>query len=128
MEVVTEHNKNSCFDCLFLDDQEGRHEIFNELHGKNFYRIVHCVNFYDFCFAIKNIKFDFIFLDHDLGNKNDKNGIDCVKFLIENCKNKPSVICHSMNPVGNKNIINILKDNNFDCSSIPFMKLLSLDY
>jgi len=42
----------------------------------------------------------------------EKTGYDCAKWLIEFCRSKqlriPDFICHSMNPVGKKNIESIL--------------------
>jgi hypothetical protein len=71
---------------------------------------------------------DFIAFDHDLGeihyginlwddhtNDTEKTGYDCAKFLINYCMDNnlklPEFYVHSMNPVGKKNIIEIL--NNF---------------
>lgn len=48
--------------------------------------------------------------DHDLGE--EKNGLDCVKHLVEVCMDNnielPTCICHSMNPVGRENIISYI--------------------
>ncbi|MFM2386370.1 MAG: hypothetical protein RL660_1127 [Bacteroidota bacterium] len=56
-----------------------------------------------------------ISFDHDLGIDDaqlEQSGIDCAKFLINYCLEKnlklPQYICHSMNPVGKKNIIDLL--------------------
>jgi hypothetical protein len=76
-------------------------------------------------YIIQNGLPDFISFDHDLGyisqdywdnnlNNNEKNGMDCAKFLIEYCidnnNNLPQYYVHSMNPVGKRNIISILSN------------------
>jgi hypothetical protein len=69
---------------------------------------------------------DFISFDHDLGEISyntfwnddtiieEKTGMDCAKFLIDYCidnnKTLPQYYVHSMNPVGKRNIINILSN------------------
>ena len=69
---------------------------------------------------------DFISFDHDLGEISyttfwnddtvieEKTGHDCAKFLIEYCidnnKQLPQYYVHSMNPVGKRNIINLLSN------------------
>ena len=52
-------------------------------------------------------------VDHDLGDANAKSGYDAVKWLFEyirtnEIKEKPKVVCHSMNPVGRQNIENLV--------------------
>ena len=41
---------------------------------------------------------EFISFDHDLGS--GKSGLDCVKWLIENCYRINDFDCHSANPIG----------------------------
>ena len=42
----------------------------------------------------------------------EKTGYDCAKWLVEYCQEKglilPKYYCHSMNPVGKENILNLL--------------------
>lgn len=70
----------------------------------------------------------FISFDHDLADDQysigsfwddpekmkEKTGYDCAKFLIEYCIDKslilPDYYVHSMNPVGKRNIIELLKN------------------
>lgn len=67
----------------------------------------------------------FISFDHDLGyisqdywdinlSSKEKNGMDCAKYIIEYCIDNnldlPEYYVHSMNPVGKRNIINILSN------------------
>ena len=49
---------------------------------------------------------DFISFDHDLGE--DKSGYDIAKFIVENHIPIGSYSVHSMNPVGRKNICELL--------------------
>jgi len=55
---------------------------------------------------------DFISFDHDLGE--EESGYDCAKWLIEyclNCNKKiPNYKVHSMNPIGKKNIEQLLEN------------------
>lgn len=48
----------------------------------------------------------------DAQEHKEKTGYDCAKWLIEHCMNNnfqcPDFLCHSMNPVGRDNIIQIL--------------------
>lgn len=57
---------------------------------------------------------DEISLDHDLGESNEKNGYDVAKWLCEYCWENglpiPKWNCHSANPVGKENIINLLSN------------------
>ena len=80
--------------------------------------IVSCV---DSAIRNYNDNYDGIFLDHDLGglqmvNSDDLNtGYAFCDWLIKNTKssmNTPIVI-HSVNPVGAKNMLNILSDGKF---------------
>ena len=48
----------------------------------------------------------FISFDHDLGE--DKSGYDIAKYLVENNIGLLGFDCHSMNPVGSANIIQLL--------------------
>ena len=49
---------------------------------------------------------DFISLDHDLGE--EKTGYDIAKYIVENNISIKAFSCHSMNPVGKKNIEELL--------------------
>jgi hypothetical protein len=74
---------------------------------------------------------ELISFDHDLGHEEEsidmttpdyndfgeRNGYHCAKWLIDFCIDKdtflPKYLIHSMNPVGNKNILSLLKS--FEC-------------
>jgi hypothetical protein len=67
---------------------------------------------------------EMISLDHDLADIHylkpnsdeyaEKIGYDCAKWLIEYCMDNyldlPKFYCHSMNPVGKKNILSLLEN------------------
>lgn len=61
---------------------------------------------------------EFISFDHDLGYNEDTNeektGYDCAKYLVDYClKNNikvPDYVVHSMNPVGERNIIEYIEN------------------
>ena len=79
---------------------------------------------------------DIISFDHDLADQHyapmdqwekydewaaqqhfkEETGYDCAKFLINYCQEKgiklPTTFCHSMNPVGKENILNLLNGRN----------------
>lgn len=54
-----------------------------------------------------------IAFDHDLGESDDKSGMDCAKWLVEYCldngKLLPEYIIQSANPVGVENIDGLFK-------------------
>lgn len=67
---------------------------------------------------------EMISFDHDLADihylkpnsdgYNEKTGYDCAKWLIEYCMDNfldlPKFYCHSMNPIGKKNILSLLEN------------------
>lgn len=109
-----------------------------DLYTTNTFIVV--TNFNDFCYKIiKDGLPDMISFDHDLAdehytpeeywddfeasekyqkevevNYKEKTGYDCAKWLIEYCTNNnlklPKYYVHSMNPVGARNIKNLLED------------------
>ena len=88
---------------LFIDDEEVRHKLMSKkYYGHN---ITYVKTAKEAFKALKNDTFDVIFLDHDLGT--DKTGADIAE-RIKKMKIKSQVIVHSLNPVGAKNIQNIL--------------------
>jgi len=64
--------------------------------------------------TLSNKKWDILFIDHDLGGKvfvpsEENTGYEVAKFLEEHKQFIPkNIIVHSLNPVGAKNIMNIL--------------------
>jgi CheY-like chemotaxis protein len=66
---------------------------------------------------LKNVKYDLIFLDHDLGNRSmvssdDPNtGYAVAKEIIHGVNHSTQVVVHSMNPIGAANIMGVLPNN-----------------
>lgn len=65
---------------------------------------------------------DYVFLDHDLGEADEKNGFDFANQLVHYPIGSPTVFVHSMNPVGAKNMRNVLRTE-FLTHIIPYNRL-----
>jgi len=63
--------------------------------------------------------FDYIFLDYDLGEGN-RNGAEVALYLSENIRDGERVIVHSMNPVGQEEILALLPS----AQVVPFSVLV----
>jgi len=93
---------------LILDDMEVRHEGFRKKFNRysdtivSTYTVKQCIK------ELDQDRFDMICLDHDLGGK--KSGYDVCKWLINNPEKARSIIIiHTNNPVGAKNMYDILR-------------------
>lgn len=91
---------------LVLDDEQVRHNAFKaKFSTDNFLKSVTTAKA-----AIEELqtrKWSIFFIDHDLGTK--LSGYDVAKWIYNNKKHLPkTIIIHSMNPVGAKNIIGLL--------------------
>ena len=64
-------------------------------------------NYKDAIFALKNNYYDYVSLDHDLGEK--KTGYDITKYIVENNINIGVIIIHSANVVGKYNMKQLLQ-------------------
>ena len=85
---------------LFIDDV--REHFFNETIG-----LVDVARTYNQAIEFLNIKYyDVVSFDHDLGE--EKTGYDIAKYIIENQIQIGSFYIHSANPVGRKNIEELL--------------------
>ncbi len=91
----------------FLDKQVGKCEI---AHAKSVAKAK--------TLLLRLKKFDWIFLDHDLGDKED--GVEVAKFIVEKSIKYRHIYIHSMNVVGAHNIKAILPDANI----FPFSKVI----
>lgn len=68
---------------------------------------------------LKNQRYDFIFLDHDLGTEIENNNGEFVcRNLIHSVNKSTQIIIHSMNPVGAQNMFNSMKSDM--CVIAPF--------
>lgn len=132
------NEETSTLKMLFLDDVRMPQDVGNymnpvalrPLYRKSQISIVR--NYKEFCNYLENNPLpDIVSFDHDLAdihyeipflewNDNsseqlgvEETGYDCANFLINFCIKKdlpiPVVYCHSMNPVGKQNILNLFK-------------------
>ena len=98
---------------LILDDDHTRHKHFNRnLIGhvvENTHTAEECID------ELKDNEWDVVFLDHDLGGEvyqasAEGTGWEVAKWLHDNPKRKPNtVIVHSFNPTGAKNMIDLVE-------------------
>jgi len=79
-----------------------------------------CSSVVDATKLTNSIKYDIIFLDHDLGSK--KTGYDVAKIIYNSINKNTKIIVHSNNVVGSENICKILKH----AKKIPFTNLKGL--
>lgn len=104
---------------FILDDDIKRINWFKE-HKRKTDDIIYALNSYD---AIKffnnyNIKFDLIFLDHDLSARDT--AIKFAEIIKDSSSKDAQIYIHSMNPVGQKNLERILKSDGLDVTIAPF--------
>lgn len=97
---------------LFLDDMEIRHKTFaKKFKGNDITFVKTAKEAIDV--LSKDLEWDLICLDHDLGNRifissNDENsGYQVAKFL-EDKNLKCEIVIHSCNPIGAKNMMRCL--------------------
>jgi len=112
---------------LFLDDESYRHDIFDERSkGHN---ITHVYTAKDAISALKTTKFDYVCLDHDLGNmsfvESDgiyETGYTVAKFIAYEMDHAdlPIFVVHSWNIVGATNIKNLLQNVTDKIIMAPF--------
>ena len=101
---------------LILEDSEERIAAFKRaLEGHD---VIVCRAVATAIGELYNNTFDFVFLDHDLGEGN-RAGSEVAKYLSENPHGE-KVVIHSMNPVGQKTMKRMLPD----ADVIPFSILI----
>jgi hypothetical protein len=120
---------------LFLDDMDQRHKSFHNKFGDQF-ETTHVYGFGEFITAMTNDDYDILFLDHDLSETaimcdpddiDERTGSDAAKWLVRYYADKdfkPGVVVHSMNPIGRKNMVSILKDGGIDAVPLAFYNLI----
>jgi superfamily II DNA or RNA helicase len=113
MPNIIEIKTNSLLDILILEDNEFRHNFFNQ-KLKAFCNLTICIDAITAIEQIRIKKFNIIFLDHDLTDRifidsNDLNtGYQVAKIIPETVNAKTKVIVHSLNSIGVNNICSIL--------------------
>ncbi len=125
---------------LVVDGMQERHDFFRKAYGSADDIIVQS---YDYDNAILEIastpdEFDLMFLDHDLSeeailcdphNTLEKTGSDIASYIARELDPLDCVgleiYCHSMNPAGRRNMVQILKKAGFSAIDAAFctMKL-----
>jgi CheY-like chemotaxis protein len=102
---------------LILDDDHSRHQQFSKKYATE--ELKHVYTSYDY---------DYVFLDHDLGGKQmqpsgDGTGYEVAEWLSNNPDRQPkiSVVLHTLNPVGQKNMCTVLKSANIPVLASPFL-------
>ena len=85
---------------LWIDGKKSAPEPFR--HCRNYESAIASINYFSTCEG----GIDFISFDHDLGE--EKSGYDIAKYIVENNIPIKAFSCHSMNPVGKKNIEELL--------------------
>lgn len=97
---------------LILDDDQSRHKIFaQKLIG---HEVVHSYTAMSTIAHLRNDTFDYVFLDHDLGEKvmvpsGKGTGYQVAEWLSHNVKCQPkNIVIHSFNPAGAQNMKNVL--------------------
>lgn len=87
---------------LWIDDLRG---IPNNYIGE--YHTVIARSYNEAIHELHRFKYDIICLDHDLGE--EKTGYDICKYIIENNISCKEFRIHTSNPVGRKNMTDLLK-------------------
>lgn len=111
---------------LILDDDKSRHMQFSQKYRSE--ELTHVHTSHDCIRILEKHDFDYVFLDHDLGGKQMEEsgpgtGYEVAEWIANNPSRKPStmVILHSLNPVGRKNMCNVLKSAEIKVMESPFL-------
>ena len=104
---------------LVVDDLDSRHEFFQQVLPNE--RLYAAKNYLQAIEHLSYQPFDFLFLDHDLGEELD--GLDIAHWLVEHPAKQPTkIIVHSMNPVSHAGFKSLLPF----AEIIPFFRLMQL--
>jgi hypothetical protein len=89
---------------LFLDDSEERHLHFNKITAIDNVTVIHCKTANEAIDALDKIKFDCVFLDHDLEDTDpNSTGQTVAEFIalhMNPAMTPKNIIIHSWNPEG----------------------------
>ena len=123
---------------LVVDDMQSRHDFFRKAYDGVDDIIIQS---YDYDNAILELSstptvFDLMFLDHDLSvestmcdpnNTYEKTGSDIARYIAQEINPKDCVgleiYCHSMNPHGRANMVQILKKAGFVAIDAAFITI-----
>lgn len=91
---------------IYVDDERAIPKVWQIAYGEN---VILCCTYRQAINALQTypkIGRTLISLDHDLGE--EKTGYDIAKYIVENKIPLTGFFCHSFNPVGKMNIIQLL--------------------
>src|SRR5574342_193254 len=121
---------------LVLDDDSDRHEGFDRQYRSD--TVVHVWTVAEALDALNQVKFDVAQLDHDLndfsktpsygdgvygGARAELTGYDVARHIareMEESARPDLVIVHSVNPVGARAMMNVLRDAEIKCFYSPY--------
>lgn len=111
---------------LILDDDSTRHSLFAVKYASE--NLTHVETVSDAIDELKGNKFDYVFLDHDLGGtqmveSGPGTGYEVAEWIANNEESHPNkcVMLHSLNPPGRKNMCNVLKSKGVHVIERPFL-------
>ena len=111
---------------LILDDDHVRHQQFANKYATEDLTQVHTS--VEAIAKLKEHKFDYVFLDHDLGGEQmvdsgPGTGYEVAEWIANNEDSHPKkcVILHSLNPPGRKNMCTVLKSKGVRVMERPFL-------
>jgi CheY-like chemotaxis protein len=111
---------------LILDDDHSRHRQFSKKYASE--TLKHVYTSYDCIQLLKIYEYDYVFLDHDLSGKQmepsvDGTGYEVAEWLSNNPDRQPkiSVVVHSLNHIGRKNMCDVLKSKNINVIESPYL-------
>ena len=118
---------------LVLDDDPDRHHTFKQILSGH--QVTHVTSVDKCVAALKDHRFDLVFLDHDLADFSNENyvvgmygyqeltGTDVARFMANDlpiAQRPHEVIVHSWNPDGAKRMVSTLQDAGFNVRFLRF--------
>lgn len=101
-KVYQNCNKINKEKLLYVDDIRQVPNSFND-----YYNVTKVTNYVDAIQELQKSCFEYIDLDHDLGE--EKTGYDICKYIIENNIQCKTLYIHTSNPVGRYNMEQLIK-------------------
>ena len=95
------------FDVLVIEDEESRRKMFRENLNRHPLFMSDATSG---ILAVRLKRYDYIFLDHDLGMANELTGYDVACSMYLSVNRYTPVLIHSANIIGVKNITGVLDD------------------
>ena len=111
---------------LILDDDQNRHRQFAVKYQSE--DLTHVETATDAIEALKENQYDYVFLDHDLGDEimvasGPGTGYEVAEWIANNLETKETtqVVLHSLNGPGRKNMMGVLKSGGVKSMEAPFL-------